>query len=227
VVTPTPIKIVVADDNRIAVVTDRTPTDVVVSTVPVDPCWTPRTPRDPVPPQTKPPVPSAIMADAPSPRRIGNPGPATDWVPQPSSIVIRSPGMVVDLRHPYITIRGLINPITIGGKFRFIFIEFSRKIRPLYGPSVKSISGTIPLGKIVTITGMQIFGARAKSAIGCYQLFFRLHKNRALFARSFDRSLQNMDFCLAVFDDYNPIKSLFEDIKRGIRCMNFKILLSS
>jgi hypothetical protein len=167
------------------------------------------------------------MADAPSPARIRNPGPATDRIPQPSSIVIRPPGVMVNMGHPDITVRGLIGPITVSGEFRFIFIKLGGEIRFLNGPIVKNISRIVPLGKTVAVTGIQIFWARTKSAVGGHQSFFRLHKNRSLSARGFDRSFHNMNLCFAVFHNFNSVKSLFENVKRGIRCMNFKILLST
>jgi hypothetical protein len=35
-----------------------------------------------------------------------------------------------------------------------------------------------------------------------------------------------MDFCFTVFHDFNSVKPLFENVKRGVRRMNLKILLS-
>jgi hypothetical protein len=36
-----------------------------------------------------------------------------------------------------------------------------------------------------------------------------------------------MDLCLTVFNDFDTVKSFFENVKRGIRCMNFKIFLTT
>jgi hypothetical protein len=94
------------------------------------------------------------MTDAPTPTCIGDPGPTADWIPQPSSIVIRPPGLVVNTRNPDITIRGLISPTTIGGKLGFIFIEFRGEIRFLNSPEMKIISRFVPLGKTVAVTGI-------------------------------------------------------------------------
>ena len=115
-VVPAPVKVIVLNDNGITPIADRTPTDGVVAPVPVDPCRTPRTRRDPVPSQTETPVPSAVVADTPSPTHRGNPGPTAGRVPQPSSIVVGAPGVVIDMRNPDITVGGLINPSAVVGK---------------------------------------------------------------------------------------------------------------
>jgi hypothetical protein len=92
------------------------------------------------------------MADAPSPARIGYPGPTANRIPHPSSIVIRPPGVVINIRDPDITVRGLISPTTVGVKFRFIFIEFGGEIRFLNGPEMENISRIVPLGKTIAVT---------------------------------------------------------------------------
>jgi hypothetical protein len=61
------IEPIVEDQARSVVVAERRPADVVISPAPVDPTRAPNGRGDPVPAQSEPPMPAAVMISAPSP----------------------------------------------------------------------------------------------------------------------------------------------------------------
>jgi len=108
-------KTVVNNDNRISVVTQWTPADIIVSHMPVDPCRPPNSGWNPVPTQSQSPVPSSITINTPSPRIIRYPGPTDNRIPDPSSVVIWPPNIMGNIRNPHISIRSFMNPTPITG----------------------------------------------------------------------------------------------------------------
>ena len=85
------IEIIVDDDDRPIVPAQRTPADIIMPPIPVDPGGTPMAGGNPVPAQAESPVPPSIMINTPAPGLIRDPGPAADWIPGPSAIIIGSP----------------------------------------------------------------------------------------------------------------------------------------
>jgi len=124
-----PVEAVVDNNHRVAIIAKRTPADVIVPPVPMDPRWTPVTSGNPVPSETDTPMPSAVMVDTPTPRFVGDPIPTDDRVPYPATIVVRAPIMiVVHSRHPNITIGSFINPPAVIGELCLVFIKLFRKV---------------------------------------------------------------------------------------------------
>jgi hypothetical protein len=119
-----PIKGVVDDDNRPVVIVQRTPSDIVISRIPMYPGWTPVSGGYPIPAKSHSPVPASVMGNTPSPGFIRNPSPSTDRIPRPPSIIIRSPGVMIDIRNPDITIGAFVNPLAVIGQLRLIIIKF-------------------------------------------------------------------------------------------------------
>ncbi len=60
----------------ISIVTQRCPAKVIVAPVPANPTRSPNSRWDPVPTETIPPMPSAVVVCAPTPGFVGDPGPA-------------------------------------------------------------------------------------------------------------------------------------------------------
>lgn len=85
------IEIIVDDDDRPIVPTQRRPTDIIMPPIPVHPGRTPMASGNPVPAQTEPPVPPSVMINTPAPGLVRNPGPAAGWIPEPSPVIIGSP----------------------------------------------------------------------------------------------------------------------------------------
>lgn len=124
-----PVETVVDNNHRVAMIAERTPADVIMATVPMDPRWTPITSGNPVPSETDTPMPSAVVVNTPTPRFVGDPIPTDDRVPCPATIVIRTPIMiVVHSRNPDITIGSFINPPAVIGELCLVFIKLFRKI---------------------------------------------------------------------------------------------------
>ena len=161
IIMPT-IKLVVDDDHRAIVVTQRAPTDIIDSMIPVYPGWPPSPGRDPVPTQADTPVPSAIMGNTPSPWLIRAPCPPADWIPNPSSVVIRSPRVMVDIRDPHVTIRPFIHPPAIIIQLRFILIHFDRKITCFHISAVKRIPAPVPFGESILIGSIDELGTKGE-----------------------------------------------------------------
>jgi hypothetical protein len=119
-----PIKGVVDDDNRPVVIAQRTPSDIVISRIPMYPGWAPVSGGYPIPAQSHSPVPASVMGNTPSPGFIRNPSPSTDRIPHPPSIIIRSPGVMIDIRNPDITIGTFVNPLAVIVQLCLIIIKF-------------------------------------------------------------------------------------------------------
>lgn len=148
------VEVVVDDDGRIAVIAERTPTDIIGSTVPVNPCRSPAPCRNPVPTQACPPVPTTIVSDAPSPGIIGNPGPADDGIPHPTAAVIGSPAAEAHMRNPHVAVRSFVHPAPIVRQFRLIIVQLGREVGCRHMTQDELIPRTIPLLKRIPI-GME------------------------------------------------------------------------
>jgi hypothetical protein len=61
------IKIIVDDNNRAVVPAERTPADIIMAGVPVNPRRSPMAVRNPIPPQPQTPMPAAVVIHAPTP----------------------------------------------------------------------------------------------------------------------------------------------------------------
>jgi len=119
-----PIKMVIDDDHRVAVVAERTPSDIIIATIPMNPGWPPIPSGYPVPAKAPSPMPTSVVINTPSPRLIGDPGPSDDWIPNPSPVKIRPPFMMSNVRNPHISIGTLINPPSVISQFCLIFRQF-------------------------------------------------------------------------------------------------------
>jgi hypothetical protein len=64
------------------------------------------------------------MVDAPPPRIIGDPVPTDKGIPDPSSVIVRSPRIMINTGNPDMSIRPFVNPSSIRIQFFFVFIEF-------------------------------------------------------------------------------------------------------
>jgi hypothetical protein len=135
------IEIVVDDDHRVVVPAQRSPAAIVMTPVPMHPGGTPGIVGDPVPAETQPPVPAAVVVGAPAPRLVGDPGPAANRIPDPAAVVIGSPIIHIDAGNPDITIRPFIGPAAVLGKLVFIVIK---------------LRGKIALGNILAVEGVPV-----------------------------------------------------------------------
>ena len=124
----TVIEVVVEDDHGPVVPAQRTPADIIISRVPVDPRGSPVGLRNPVPAQAQSPVPAAVMISAPAPGLIGNPVPAAIRIPEPAPVMVRPPVIVIDMGNPDISERPLVGPVAVGSQLVFVVVELRRKV---------------------------------------------------------------------------------------------------
>jgi hypothetical protein len=75
-------------------------------------------------------------------------------MPAPSSIVVGSPGVVIDIRNPHISIGRFIDPISVIGQLFLIGIELWRKICSLHRPAEKGIPRSVPVGEAIDLLGI-------------------------------------------------------------------------
>ncbi len=139
------VKVIVHDHNRTAVVTQRTPADIIRVPVPVDPGRAPDSGGNPVPAEIPSPVPPSVMADTPSPGIVRHPGPSDKRIPGPPSVMIRTPNMMDHIRNPNISVRPLVNPTAIICQFFLVFIQFRRKIIGFRRTEMEIVSLLVPL----------------------------------------------------------------------------------
>jgi len=85
------IEAVVYNNHGMIVIAEGTPTDIIISMMPVYPGRPPVSCRNPIPSESKSPVPSPVMMDTPTPRIVGNPVPSNYWVPNPPAIIVWPP----------------------------------------------------------------------------------------------------------------------------------------
>jgi len=140
-----PIKVIVHDHNRMSVITQRTPPDIMGAPAPVNPGWPPNSGRDPVPTEIPSPVPSSVMCDTPSPGIVRHPGPSDKRIPAPSSVVIRPPIMIDNIRNPDISVRPLVNPTAVISQLVLVLIQLRRKIIGFRRTEMEVISLLVPL----------------------------------------------------------------------------------
>jgi hypothetical protein len=131
------VKIVVDDDHRISVITQRAPAHIIVPPVPMNPGRAPNAMRYPVPAQAQPPVPSAIVVNTPSPRFVGNPCPARKRIPDPSPIIVGPPVAIRNVGSPDIAIRLFIDPASAASQLNFVILEFRGKVSSADGALVE------------------------------------------------------------------------------------------
>lgn len=144
------IKIIVDDDDRAVVPAERTPADIIVAPIPVNPSRTPMTVGNPIPPQPQTPMPAAVMIDTPAPGLGRNPGPAAERIPDPAAIIIGPPIGVIDSRNPDIAVWPFVNPGAVGSEFILIVLELGGQIALGHVLAVERIALAIPVVKIIT-----------------------------------------------------------------------------
>ena len=142
---------VVDDNTGTSPVVGRGPTDIIVSAVPVNPSRSPHRGRDPVPPESGTPVPTAIVEGCPTPWFIREPSPSADREPHPSSAPVGAPVGCDSTGNPNVSIREDISPLPIISQFVFEILQFSRQIPsghalahfdvPAFVPSVEAVLG--------------------------------------------------------------------------------------
>jgi hypothetical protein len=203
------VKVVVKDDNRTIVITQRTPADIIHPAIPVHPGRPPTPGRDPIPSQAESPVPSAIMGNTPSPRLIGTPCPATDRVPDPSSMVVGPPRVVVDIRNPDIPIGSFIHPITIVVQFGFILIHINRQIPCSHISVVKDITAPVPFCKSILVSGVNVIGTRGEKSGGSSYPVSGMDYFRTFFTSSFDGTFNHKNGCFLIISYLKAVESLF------------------
>lgn len=208
-----PVKIIVHNHYGMPVITERTPPDIIVPPVPMDPSGSPDSCRYPVPTETPSPVPPSIMGDTPSPWIIRHPRPPNDRIPVPSSVIIRPPHIMDHIRNPDIPIGPLVNPTAIVGQFLLVLVQLFGKIATARRAGKEIISLTIPLRKIVNRTAIKANWIRSKMPVGNKQLLFTLHKKGTFFSCGLNRPFINKDFCLSVFSDFKPVETCLHYIK--------------
>ena len=148
------IEVVVEDDHGPVIPAQRTPADIIIPRVPVDPGGSPVGLRNPVPAQAQSPVPAAVVVSAPAPGLIGNPVPAAVRVPEPPAVMVQPPVIVIDAGNPDISERPLVSPGAVGSQLVFVVVELRRKVAlrqilivervPVIVPAVKVIAAISP-----------------------------------------------------------------------------------
>jgi len=143
------IKIIVDDDHRPVVPAQRTPTDIIITPVPVDPGGPPMPSGNPVPTEAQSPMPPSVMVYTPAPGFVGYPGPATNGIPNPAAIVVRPPVGINDIGHPDIPVWSFINPIATRFELGLVDIELVRQVTPRSVLPEQRIPILVPVVKIV------------------------------------------------------------------------------
>jgi hypothetical protein len=216
------IKVVVVDHDGVIVPAERTPAEIIVAMVPMDPGRPPGMMGNPVPAQTQSPVPPAIVVDGPAPALIGNPGPAARRIPVPVSIVIRTPIVIVNGRHPNIPVRPLVNPRTIVGQLFFIIIQVRRQILSRDILAVQAVPLLIEIIELVAPVRRRPLGAQP-TVRGC-DLFPVGDDLGAALTGSFDRAFERRQLGFGVPPDVQSVEARLENIKRGIRRVELEAL---
>jgi len=127
------------------------------------------------------------------------------------------------VRHPDIAVGSLIGPIAVVRKFALVVIE---------------LGGQIPLGDVlgldgvpVLVPGVEIVPPEGEVRLGS-ELTVRGHESLpaadelgAALAGRFHRAFEDREFSLSIPSRVKTEEAFFQDVKRGIRSMNFKSLL--
>ena len=119
---------IVDDYTGTIVVAERCPAPMVIGSIPVNPTRAPVCCGDPIPPDSQPPMPAAVMTGDPSPRLVGEPGPAADRIPEPTAVMIRPPSWTQAPRNPHLAVWRYVNPLTVGGQFIFKISQLCGKV---------------------------------------------------------------------------------------------------
>jgi len=191
-----------------AVVVQRTPTDIIVSPVPVHPAGSPKPGRNPIPTKTPSPVPSTVMVHRPSPGVIRNPIPTNNRIPDPSSVIIGSPFVMIDLRNPNIAVGPFIDPSSMKSQFCFIFRELCRKISFRNPPIDKRISVFTPLVETVLKVSVKNGGTRTKTSVLNNQSLLFFDQKGALFSSSLHGPAIDQKLSLLFFSYIQAVKTL-------------------
>jgi hypothetical protein len=222
VIMPT-VEMVVDDDHRTIVITQRTPAEIIGPVIPVHPGRPPSPGRNPIPAQAKPPVPSAVMGYTPSPRLIRAPRPPADRVPNPSSIIIGPPRVVVNIRDPDITVRSFILPPAVIIQFGLVFVHFNREVSCFHIPVVKDIPPPVPFCESILASGINILGTKGENSVGRHQSFSAADYLKASFASGLDGSFHHKKGCFFVISDLKTIESFLQNIKGSIRAVELEL----
>jgi hypothetical protein len=182
------IEIIVDDHNGPVVIAQRAPSPIIIAPPPTHPGRAPVPGGHPVPSQTEAPAPAAIMVSAPSPGFVGNPGPADDGQPDPVAIIIRSPVIIIDIRHPDMPVRLFINPPAVHGQLRLILIELGGEIGAGNSLAEQGVPVLTPAAEFI-IPGVEAGRTRDKPAVAGYQAFILPDPERAFLPRCLERSI--------------------------------------
>jgi hypothetical protein len=197
------IKIVIDDDDGTVVPAERTPADIIISIIPMDPGRSPMIGGDPVPAQSQPPVPSPVMISAPTPRLVRDPVPAAAGVPDPSAIIIRPPIRIMDRGDPNISIRPFIDPIAVGGELVFVVLELGRQITFRDILILERIPVLIPIVKIIPIIRERRL--RTQTPVTSKNPGPTAYELRASLAGRFDGAFKNCELALPASPHIEPV----------------------
>lgn len=200
------VEVVVDDDNRPIVPTQRAPANkIIIPPIPIHPGRAPNGVGDPVPAKPQPPMPSSVMVRAPSPRLIRYPIPAAEGIPDPSPIIVRPPIRISDIRNPDITVRSLIGPVTVRVELIFVFLELCRKIALGDILTLERIPVFVPISKIIAAGGQRPAGA--EMPVGSHETLPLSDNLRSSLASGFSRPFDHHELSPAVFMDIHPVES--------------------
>jgi hypothetical protein len=218
------IKIVVDDNNRVVVPAKRAPADIIISPIPVDPSRSPMIGGDPVPAQSQPPMPPAVMINTPAPGLIRNPGPADDGIPDPSSVIIGPPiRIIIHGGHPNVPVRPLVGPVAIGGELIFVVLELGGQIALRDILILQRIPAFIPIVKIIPTVRER--GLRTQMPVRGQEPRPAAYKFRAFLACCFHRTFKDCKLAPGLSHYIKPVKPFLQDIKRCIRSVHLKVFL--
>jgi hypothetical protein len=163
------------------------------------------------------------MERAPAPGLIRNPCPADDRIPDPAAVVIRTPIVIGNGRHPHISVGAFIDPAAVIRELVFVVVIIRRKIGPAQSPRIESVTAFVPSMEVIA-PGIERIWFRSEFTVGGSDALAVPDEGRAFFAGSFGRAAGDAELGLAVFQDVDSIKAFFQDIKRGVGRVNLKIL---
>jgi len=220
------IKVVVHYDYRPVVPAKRAPTDIVIMPPPVDPCRPPVMMRNPVPAESEPPVPAAVMINGPSPGLRRNPGPSDHRVPDPAAVKVWPPVERTHIRHPYVTIRILVNPTAVVLQFFLIFIKGRRQVASGTPLGIQGFPRFIPILESIRAR-IAVFRVSEKPSFRDGKYFPSMENDRAAFPGGFEFALDDVGRGSAFGHDVEAVQANIQDIKRAIGSVNFGGLVTS
>jgi hypothetical protein len=144
-------------------------------------------------------------------------------------VIIGPPGTVGYSGHPDIAIVGLMDPASVVGQFRLVFVEFGGQIIATDALAVKRLPGAVPVGErlIENSTGWLTVGSAARGEIafcGMKHLAAGDYSGARL-SSGLHLPFQGKDHRF-IISDIHPVKSLLEDVEGGIRRMNFYLFFN-